>query len=68
MARRTRRLASAASRSRDSVSTTLTGAATAGSGQTATGTGDLPAKSVPASQAPVRSSATIVTVIEVRLI
>src|SRR2546428_1893770 len=48
---------------RDSVSTTATSATTGAAGQTVTGTGALPAKSVPASQAPVRSSAMIVRAI-----
>src|SRR5262249_56809153 len=57
----TRRAASAGSSPRLSVSTTLTGARSGGSGQTVTGTGPRAANSAPVSQAPVRSSATIVS-------
>src|SRR5437016_4250364 len=59
----TRALAASRSMWRDSVSTTATSATTGAAGQTVTGTGALPAKSVPASQAPVRSSAMIVRAI-----
>src|SRR5687768_2476255 len=57
---RTRRAASPASRERDSVSIARTRALGAGAGHTVTGTAPLPANSAPVSQAPVRSSATMV--------
>ena len=57
----TRRAASPASRERDSVSIARTRALGAGAGHTVTGTAPPPANSAPVSQAPVRSSATIVS-------
>jgi hypothetical protein len=56
-----RRAASAASRARPSVSMTRTGAPAGAWGHTVTGTGAGPARSVPVSQAPVRSSARTVS-------